>query len=120
MSCPPVACPGDQVTFTGTARTLSGFNLWKLPNGTCSGSATHDAILLDQSKDFCRGETSTCGPFTASNVDPEPSVSCLSSNLTVAVTYNMPPTMIQFGAVLVSAQAVIYNISWLTVTGMNC
>ena len=98
VSCPPVACPGDQVTLTGTVPAVNN-NIWLLPSGSCSGSNTPDSIVLSQSKDTCKDEINkTCGPYTATNVDPGSSTPCLTSTLTVRVNTGMTSSLIMVGS----------------------
>ena len=119
VSCPPVVCPGDQVTFTWNSSSLIGNKLWKLPNGTCSTSDTPDEMVMPQLKDYCRDVSSTCGPFTAKNIDPGPAIPCLASNLTVIISPNMPSSLIQFGTTRLSGQIVSLYALQLTLTGKN-
>ena len=118
MSCPPVACPGAQVTLTSTVLTAVGSNLWVLPNGTCSNSTTPDSILLPQTAGACKGITGICGPYKASNVgDPGASNSCLTSNLTVTANTTMTSSVIQAGTRTVGGQTAIVNTTQITVIG---
>ena len=117
--CPPMVCPGDQVTLTWNSSYLVGNKLWKLPNDTCSTSDTPDEIVLPQLKDYCRDVTSTCGPFTAKNIDPGPSTPCLASNLTIIISSNMLSTLIQFGTMRLSGQIVSLYTLQLKLTGRN-
>ena len=118
VPCPPVACPGDQVTFTWSAPALVGNNLWVLPSGSCSGSTTPDSIVLTQTADACRGVTMTCGPYKATNVDPGPSTPCVTSTLTVRVnTTNISSIMV--GTRSVAGQNAILNTTLIIVIGKN-
>ena len=120
VACPPVACPGDQVTFTGTALREYGNNLWMLPIGTCPSSDTPDALVLAQSIGYCRGESFTCGLFKAINTDPGPSTPCLTSNLTITMTSDMVFSIIEFGAQNVTAHTTRYNVSSIIAIGKYC
>ena len=119
VSCPPVACPGAQVvvTFTSTVQNFVGYNLWVLPTGTCGGSTPPDSIILAQGVGVCKGTTSTCGPYTATNADPgNTSIPCLTSNLTVTATSSMLSSVIQVGTrSLVAGQSAILNTTQITV-----
>ena len=119
VPCPPVTCPGDQVTFTGTATALVGNNLWVLPNGSCSSSTTPDSIVLPQTAGACRNVTMTCGPYTATNVDPGPSTPCLTSTLTVKVNTSMTSSLIMVGTRSVIGQNTIVNTTQIIVIGTN-
>ena len=116
VPCPPVACPGDQVTFIGTT-PLVGSNLWVLPNGSCSSSTTPDSIVLTQTPGACRAVTMTCGPYTATNGDPGPSTPCVTSNLTVRVSTGMASSLVQTGTRSLAAQDVIVNTTEIKVIG---
>ena len=98
VDCPPRACPGDLVTFTGTARQASYniYNIWRLPNGTCPRNNVPDTAALPQTANKCKHASNTCGPFYATNLDPgdDLHVPCLRSNLTVNVTTIMMKTLI--------------------------
>ena len=119
-SCPPVVCPGAQVTFTSTVQYLVGSNIWLLPTGTCSGSALPDSILLPQVANACRGTTMTCGPYTGTNADPgSASNPCLTSTLTVTATSSMTSSVIQVGTRSLGGQNAIVNTTQITVIGKN-
>ena len=117
VSCPPVACPGANMTFTSTVQNLVGANLWLLPNGTCSGSATPDSIVLTQIANTCRFATTTCGPYTATNVDPGASKPCLTSTLSVTAISSMTSSVIKAGTQDLSANNIIVNNTQITVIG---
>ena len=117
-SCPPVACPGDQVTLTWTAYLIAN-NLWVLPSGSCSSSNTPDSIVLTQTVDACRRVTTTCGPYTATNVDSGPSTPCLNSTLTVRVNTGMTSSLIMVGTKDLSGQNAILNATQIGVMGKD-
>ena len=118
VPCPPVACPVDQVTITWTAPALVANNLWLLPSGSCSSSTTPDSIVLSQTVGACRGVATTCGPYTATNGDPGPSTTCLTSTLTVRVnTTNI--TSIMVGTQSVAGQIIIVNTTQIMTIGTN-
>ena len=119
VSCPPVVCPGANVTFTSTVQNLVGSNLWVLPSGTCSGSTPPDSILLTQTIGGCKGITMTCGPYTATNADPGASIPCRTSTLTVTATSSMTSSVIQVGTRSVGGQNAIVNTTQITVIGKN-
>ena len=119
VSCPPVACPGDQVTFTATVLPAVGSNIWLLPTGTCSGSTTPDSIVLTQTANACRSVTMPCGPYTATNADPGASKPCLTSTLSVTATSSMTSSVIKTGTQDVSANSVIVNTTQITVIGKS-
>ena len=118
VPCPPVACPGDQVTFTGTVPVVNSI-IWVLPSGSCISSTTPDSIVLTQTPGACRGATMTCGPYTATNVDPGPSTPCLTSTLTVRVNTGMTSPPIMVGTHSVAGQKAIVNTTLIVVIGMN-
>ena len=117
VSCPPVACPGDLATFTGTTTAAVSSNLWVLPGGTCSSSTPPDSVVLPQVAGACRGATMTCGPYTATNVDLGPSTPCLTSTLTVRVNTSMTSSLIMAGARSVAGQNTIGNTTQIMVIG---
>ena len=119
VSCPPVACPGDQVTFTGTNTAAVGSNLWVLPSGSCSSSIPPDTIQLTQTTGGCINVTMTCGPYTATNVDPGPSTPCLTSTLTVRVNTGMTSSLIMVGTRSVAGQNTIVNTTHIMVIGKS-
>ena len=61
----------------------------------------------------------TCGPYTATNVDPGPSTPCLTSTLTVRVNTGMTSSLIMVGTQDVSAQNTIVNTTQIMVIGKN-
>ena len=61
----------------------------------------------------------TCGPYTATNVDPGPSTPCLTSTLTVRVNTSMTSSLIMVGTQDVSAQNNIMNTTQIMVIGKN-
>ena len=119
VSCPPVVCIGAEVTFTSTVQNLVGSNLWLLPNGTCSGSATPDSILLAQTAGGCKGITMTCGPYTASNADPGASDPCLTSTLSVTATSSMTSSVIKVGTRSLAGQSAIFQNTQITVQSIG-
>ena len=118
VSCPPVVCPGANLTFTSTVAAVAN-NLWVLPTGTCSGSTTPDSIVLTQTANACRSVTMPCGPYTATNADPGASKPCLTSTLSVTATSSMTSSVIKAGTQDVSANTAIVNTTQITVIGKN-
>ena len=120
VSCPPpVVCPGTQVTFISTVQSLAGNNIWLLPYGTCSNAASPDSIVLTQSASICKGMTMTCGPYTATNVDPGSNKPCVTSNLTLIASTSVLSSVIKTGTQDVSANNIIVNTTQITVIGKN-
>ena len=118
VACPPVACPGDQVTFTGSVQPIVS-NAWLLPTGTCSGSTTPDNIVLTQTANACRFVTMTCGPYTATNVDPGPNIPCLTSTLRVTATSSMSSSVIQTGIQDITGINAIVNTTQIIIIGKH-
>ena len=119
VSCPPVACPGDQVTFTSTVLAAVGSNIWLLPSGTCSahGSTIPDSIALTQTAGRCKGIIMACGPYTATNADLDASNPCLTSTLSVTATSSMTSSVIQVGTRSVDGQNTIVNTTQIMIIG---
>ena len=61
----------------------------------------------------------TCGPYTATNVDPGANKPCLTSTLTVTVNTGMTSSLIKVGTQDVSAQNNIMNTTQIMVIGKN-
>lgn len=116
VQCPPVVCPGAQVTFISTALDAIGINLWVFPLGTCPPD---NRIELVQTIHFCKGMTGTCGPYTASNVgDPVASSPCLTSSLTVTANISLSSSVIQVGTLSVDGnETTIMDITQLIIIG---
>ena len=61
----------------------------------------------------------TCGPYTATNVDPGPSTPCLTSTLTVRVNTGMTSSLIMVGTRSLAGQNTIVNTTLIMVIGKN-
>ena len=107
------------MTFTATVLAAVASNVWVLPNGTCSGSNTPDSIVLPQGANACRSVTLTCGPYTATNVDPGANIPCLTSTLSVTATSSMTSSVIKAGTQDVSGINAIVNTTQIIVVGKN-
>ena len=116
LPCPPVTCPADKMAFTGTVPAIDS-TLWVLPSGSCSDSRIPNSIVLTQTVDICRFETKTCGPYTATNVDPGPSAPCLTSTLTVRVNTSMTSSLVQIGTRDVYGHIIIINTTQIMIIG---
>ena len=118
MSCPPVAYPGDQVTFTWTAPSAVGYNLWILPNGTCSDATIK--LMQTNYENSCGAQSTTCGPFVARNINPNQGDPCLQSKLTVTVNSNMTSIIkITYGSYNIYRDMKALNTTEIHVKGKN-
>ena len=61
----------------------------------------------------------TCGPYTATNVDPGPSTPCVTSTLTVRVNTGMTSSLVMVGTRSVFSLNTIVNTSQIMVIGKS-
>lgn len=112
-------CPGDIVTFTYNASNAAGNSLWRFPNGTCSNATTPDAIVLYQGAGSCSGQSGSCGPFTAANINGGIGL-CLVSTLTArTVSIVQPLVMIKVGIRTVAGIENVTNSTELIIIGKH-